>query len=287
MRRMSPLPTSREAGRTASDISASLIEKALEGYTGTLGRRVLVFSSVDSTNTTAQDLAKRGFPEGTVVIADSQVRGRGRHGRRWFSPPRRNLYMSILLRPPLAAREAFMLTLMSATSCCRAVRDCTALPVSIKWPNDIVCNERKLGGILIETKPEGDGMRHAVVGIGLNVNTEEADLVDEIKETATSLRIETGATWERNDISASLIRTLDRHYRDLCEKGAGYIREEWLKLASTIGRAVRVTAHGAVVKGVAVDIDESGSLVLTTSDGTLTKVSAGELTHLRPGDLTT
>jgi BirA family biotin operon repressor/biotin-[acetyl-CoA-carboxylase] ligase len=275
-----------EEGRIPPDLSAGIIEAALDGYVETIGRRVLVFTTVDSTNVVAHDLAVRGFPEGAVIIADAQTCGRGRHGRTWFSPPRRNLHISILLRPPLAAREAFALTLMSATACCRALRDCTGLPVSIKWPNDLVCERRKLGGILIEAKQEAGRIRHAVIGIGLNVNIEEADLVDDLKDTATSIRIETGTSWERTGIIIHTIQALDRCYRDLREKGPPYIRAEWLKLTSTIGRTVRLCRDDETLSGVAVDIDEAGSLVLQTPDGTLRRVLAGDLAYVRSGERT-
>ncbi len=188
--------------------------------------------------------------------------------------------MSIILKPPIAPREAFMLALMSAVACCRALRDCTHLPVFIKWPNDIVCRGKKLGGILIETKPEAGRIRHAIVGIGLNINTEEGEFIDDLKETATSIRIETGKTWKRNDISFHVISALDRWYRSLRDTGAADIRAEWLRLASTIGRAVRITREGTEIEGVAVDIDGAGSLVLKTPDGSLTTVVAGDLTYL-------
>lgn len=137
---------------------------------GDFGKEIIFHESLDSTNTLAMELAEKGVSHGTVVIADRQLKGKGRLGRTWFSLPKGNIYMSVIVRPEIEPRDATLLTIMSAISCARAIRSSTGIEVKIKWPNDLMVSERKLGGILTEMKSDQDRIIFAVIGIGINVN---------------------------------------------------------------------------------------------------------------------
>ncbi len=260
------------------DLSAGEMKSSL---TGLMGREILLVPATGSTNTLARDLAQEGRPEGTVVMANDQTEGRGRHGRRWLSPPGRNLCMSIILTPPRPFREAPLLTIMSAVACASALRAALSIPVSIKWPNDIMVSGRKLGGILTELRAEGDRIIHAIMGIGMNVNITAQEMPGEIRETATSLRIETGGDISRTRLAVLILRELDRWYEILLREGAGPVREEWLRLSSTIGKTVRVMMPSETVTGEAIGIDGTGMLLLRLPGGSVRVINSGDLTMVR------
>jgi BirA family biotin operon repressor/biotin-[acetyl-CoA-carboxylase] ligase len=227
------------------------------------------------------ELADMGYPDGTVIIADAQKGGKGRLGRKWLSPQGKNLYMSIILRPTIQPKDAAILTLMSAVACASAIKQLSSVPVSIKWPNDIMVSDRKLGGILTEIKADMDRIFHAVIGIGININFEAEDMPDEIKAIATSIKNESGSAQSRTLIAIEIIKELDRWYSMLPNIGKKPIIEEWLKLSSTIGRIVKVNVGNNVFTGIAGSIDEEGMLMLKLPDNTVKKISAGDVTILR------
>ncbi|HSB51875.1 MAG TPA: biotin--[acetyl-CoA-carboxylase] ligase [Dissulfurispiraceae bacterium] len=264
-----------------SDLSYDLISPALRQQREIIGEPLLLFDLVDSTNSVAHRLADEGYPDGTVVIANRQTAGRGRHGRSWLSPPNRNIYMSVLLKPPLDSRKATLLTLMAAVACCRTVRDLADIDASIKWPNDIVVGGRKCGGILTETRPAAGSVQFAILGIGINVNIGE-DEFDEFRScNATSLKMETSRAWDRSAVAVKAVGELDRWYRTLLDGRAACIRSEWLSLSSTIGKLVSVSGGAGTVVGVAADIDELGHLVLAMPDGSTRCASAGDISQMR------
>lgn len=268
------------------DLSVEDLRNALSGRERVIGREVLFYSAADSTNTLAAELAGAGAAEGTVVIADSQTGGRGRRGRTWLSPPGKNLYMSVIVRPALSPRDATLLTLMTAVAATAAMRTRTHLPVSIKWPNDLMVRGKKLGGILTEIKADMDRIFHAVIGIGININLEHDDMPDDIKDTATSVSIEAGAPRMRTPFAVELLEELDRWYGLLVREGRGPITAAWRRMSSTIGRAVRVVLNDEVLTGIAEDIDEEGMLLVREDTGgeappALRKISAGDITILR------
>ncbi len=265
----------------ASDLSYDLISPAIRQQRKIIGEPLLVFDLVDSTNTVAHRLADEGYPEGTVVIANRQTAGRGRHGRIWFSPPNRNIYMSVILKPPLDSRKATLLTLMAAVACCQAVRNLAGIDASIKWPNDIVVGARKCGGILTETRPAAGSVQCAILGIGINVNMDEDDLDEFLSRDATSLKIETLRAWDRSAVAVRAIGDLDRWYLSLLDGGAERIRSEWRNLSSTIGKLVSVSGVAGAAVGIAADIDDFGYLVLSMPDGSTRRASAGDISQFR------
>lgn len=259
------------------DLSVEEIKNSLQK---TIFKDIIYFKHIDSTNTAAMELAEKGFQEGTVLIADEQTQGKGRLCRKWLSPAGKNLYMSIILKPHILPSDAAFLTLMSAVACASALRRLTSVPVSIKWPNDLMASDRKLGGILTEIKADMDRIMHAVIGIGININLEAGDMPDEIKACATSIKNETGDAQSRTLIAAEILKELDRWYNILLNKGKVTIKDEWLELSSTIGRAVKATVMDTIFTGTAMGIDDNGMLIIQLSDNSLKKISAGDVTHL-------
>jgi BirA family biotin operon repressor/biotin-[acetyl-CoA-carboxylase] ligase len=272
------------------ELSIEEIRDTISGRSMIIGREIIFFDTINSTNTYAMELADMGYPEGTVIIADAQTGGKGRLGRKWLSPQGKNLYMSTILRPVILPRDAAILTLMSAVACASAIKRLSSVPASIKWPNDIMVSDRKLGGILTEIKADMERIFHAVIGIGININLEAEDMPDEIKACATSIKIEqksrraevqNSSDFSRTLIAIEIIKELDRWYSMLLNSGKKPVIEEWLKLSSTIGRAVKVTVGNNVFTGIAGTIDEEGMLMLKLPDNTVKKISAGDVTVLK------
>jgi BirA family biotin operon repressor/biotin-[acetyl-CoA-carboxylase] ligase len=261
------------------DLSAEYIRSAVKGE---LWKDIFVYDLVSSTNELAMLLAtKEGRMANTVIIADSQKKGKGRLGRQWVSPPGRNIYMSMAFKPNLDTRDATMLTLLAAVACAHAIKKISALPGSIKWPNDLVLSGKKLGGILTEIRADIDKVNLAVVGIGINVNMEEEDFTDEIRSIATSIKKESGQYCSRNELIIEVLRQFERFYNLLINQGKSPLLNEWKILSSTLGKSVKVVIGEETLVGLAEDIDDNGMLILKLDSGLRRLISAGDITLLR------
>lgn len=249
-----------------------------------IGRERVFLDFVDSTNTYALTLAEKGYPHGTVVVANMQITGRGRLGRRWHSPPDKNIYMSIILRKP---KGLSLLTLMAAVAATEAIGFWTPLPIMVKWPNDIMAQSRedrefkKLGGILSETRFSGNKPDYTVVGIGINVNSQREDFPPDIIHSATSLRIATGRSIDRHRLIEDLIGSFERWYKILQKGHKEDILDAWKDISLTTGKEVAITTEGRVIKGVAVDIDGDGRLLLRLPSGIIKRIDSGDVVHIR------
>jgi BirA family biotin operon repressor/biotin-[acetyl-CoA-carboxylase] ligase len=232
--------------------------------------------TLDSTNNLAKELAARGAPEGTVVVAEAQTGGRGRLGREWDSPPGLGLYVSLVLRPMLPPMDLPQLTLTTAVAVARAVRRVAGVAPGIKWPNDLLLNGKKLGGILTEMESESDRIRHVVVGLGLNVNNPEFPA--ELAATATSLTLATGGTFSRVDLLKAWLEELDGLYERFLNQQFREILEEWKGLTVTLGRTVTVRQGPREISGLALDVAADGALLLRTAGGEVVRVISGEIT---------
>lgn len=263
------------------EFSIEEIRKSLSVHSRTIGKQIIFFETVGSTNTAAMGFAEKGYPDGTVIIADAQTRGKGRLGRTWVSPPGKNLYMSVILKPEIPPTDATILTLMTAVACASAVKKLTSIPVSIKWPNDLIVGNKKLCGILTEIRADMDRISTAVIGIGININLETQDMPDDIKTLATSIKLETGEPQSRTVFAVEILKGIDKWYDVLIRLGKKIIIEEWLQLSSTIGQTVTVTTGNTVLTGIAEGIDNEGMLILKLPDASFKKISAGDLTVLR------
>ena len=242
-----------------------------------IGHAVELHQAIGSTSDRARELLDRAGGAGTAVVAELQTAGRGRRGRTWISPPGRNLMLSVAYRPRLGAAEAWRLGLAVALAARDACR--TVAPIDLKWPNDLVDGDgRKVGGVLIETMLDGESVRTATIGIGINVNWAVDDMPPEIAASATSLVERCGATVDRGTLLAALLERLDVELGAI-EAGASPL-DRYRAACRTLGSEVTVEVGARTISGVAVAIDEAAALVVETSSGRET-VSSGEVVRVR------
>ena len=244
--------------------------------TSFMGRRAIYRRSVTSTMDVACSEAAAGTPEGTVVIADEQTAGRGRLGRQWVSPPGTNLYFSVILCPPAAHLRQF--SIICPLAICQAIEEVTGLAARIKWPNDVLVDDRKVSGVLLDAEIIGERVQYAVAGIGLNVNFDPSTHED-LREIATSLKRELGREVSREAVLAGLLNHLEQLYQAAL-RGED-VEQAWKKRLDTLGKNVRVHFADRVEEGVATDTDSDGALILRRDDGTTVRIEAGDVT-LRP-----
>jgi BirA family biotin operon repressor/biotin-[acetyl-CoA-carboxylase] ligase len=233
------------------------------------------FETLPSTNDLAKELAAGQAPEGTLVVAEGQSRGRGRLGREWRSPPGAGLYVSVLLRPPLPPSDLPQITLTAAVAVVRALKRATGLAPGIKWPNDLVLAGKKLGGILTEMETESDQIRHLVLGLGLNVNNREFPA--EIKDLATSLALVTGRSFSRLAILKAWLEELESLYQLFLGREFARILAEWKEYTVTLGHAVRVRQGPVEISGQALEVAPDGALLIETRTGEIVRVTSGEI----------
>jgi BirA family biotin operon repressor/biotin-[acetyl-CoA-carboxylase] ligase len=243
--------------------------------TRAFGRTLLCFDEVDSTNTVASERARAGTPEGTVVIAETQTRGRGRLGRAWVSPPHRNLYLSLVLRPDLPTEQLSCVSLVTGVAVCEAVGEWT--PASLKWPNDVLVAGRKIAGILIEMEGEG-AERFIVPGIGVNLNGERDDFPPELRDKAVSLRMASGATVDRARFAARLLYHLESRYEQLRALGFAPLAQRWEELSGCVGADVTIEERGRRVSGRVLGLAADGALRLRLPSGAEQRVVSGDVT---------
>ena len=250
------------------------VERYLE--TRFVGREIIYKDSVGSTNGVAFDLALAGCGEGTCVIAETQGAGRGRLRRRWRSPYGKNIYVSSVLRPALHPSEVSSLTFIS---CLAAFDTLTSMGLAptLKWPNDVVVNGRKICGTLIELIVEPDTVRFVVIGIGLNVNMSEADMDEEIRGKATSLFLETGNCFERARVCGMLLNNLEKYYEAVKGRGVDEICRLWEERANIRGVFMEIVQADRVYRGVSEGIGRDGAMLLREESGVVTRVIAGDV----------
>jgi BirA family biotin operon repressor/biotin-[acetyl-CoA-carboxylase] ligase len=244
-----------------------------------MGRTIHHFHLIDSTNSKAYELALNGAEEGEVVIAESQKKGRGRLGRQWFSPLFSNLYLSVILRPEIPPYQASLITLMAAVATADAIQKFSGLDPLIKWPNDILLRAKKVAGLLNEMHSEMDRIHFVILGIGVNLNTDRKTFSRDIREVATSLKIEMGQAVSRKAFLQCLLQELEKWYEIFLRGGAPPVLIAWRERAQIRGRSVKVTSFRETLVGVAIDVDSDGALVLETEDGERRRVIAGDVEY--------
>lgn len=245
-----------------------------------IGREVWRYGEVGSTNDILKEKALSGAREGLCVVADSQTHGRGRLGRSWASPPEVGLYLSCLIQPDLAPEALPLCTLLAGGAAARALVEATGAEVKLKWPNDLLLEGKKLGGILTELITPSSGPSSVVIGIGVNVSTPPEVFPQELRATATSILQATGRSYERPILLKALLLELDAAYAALRERGPQAALELWQPLASTLGHRVRVETATETLEGQAVGLTANGHLVVRTDQGLDVDVVAGEVVHL-------
>ncbi|MEK5476663.1 biotin--[acetyl-CoA-carboxylase] ligase [Paenibacillus sp. FSL R5-0407] len=250
----------------------------LEGLqTKSFGRHLNLMEVTSSTQEAARLLAEEGAPEGTLVIAEEQTGGRGRQGKRWYSPARKGIWMSLLLRPQRPLSFAPQLTLLTAVAVCRAIRKVTGVDAGIKWPNDLLVQGKKICGILIESVGEDERIKYCIAGIGIDVNVELEELPSELHKVATSLKIESGQTQSRATLISAVMNELEQLYNLYEEEGFAPIGHLWEALSVTLGKRVTVKTPRGETEGTAEALDESGALVLLDDTGNHITIFSGDV----------
>jgi len=258
----------------------SLLPQEIEELLKTrcIGRNLKYLEQVDSTNLYAKRLAEDGFEDGTVIIADEQLKGKGRLGREWMSPKGKGIWMTIMLKPKINTSEAAKITLLTACAVCLAIEQVGGIQPRIKWPNDIVLNGKKLCGILTEMSVEQDEINYVIVGIGINVNLESQDFPEGLQAMATSIRIEKGSSVIRQELAAAIINNFENYYEPFTKTGSIKDHIEQYKAKSAVlGSEVMVKSSSFQMKGIVVDITEEGQLLLMQEDGTIKEIISGEV----------
>jgi BirA family biotin operon repressor/biotin-[acetyl-CoA-carboxylase] ligase len=259
-----------EASLDAYDLAG--LEVALAG---TIFAGKLHYSPLTgSTNSDALEAARNGAPEGSVYFTDEQRAGRGRADHRWHSAAGDGLYVSLLLRLPIPAVRLPLVPLAVGLAAAEAIRAAIGFTVDLRWPNDLLLGERKVGGILVETKTSGSEVNFAVAGIGINVH--QRDFASDLLTPATSLDLETGTRVDRQALLISLLKSLEREARELLDPEAAAAIPRRVEQASTWMRERRVEVHGPqACMGVTAGLDEHGFLLVRTRDGVVTVQTGG------------
>ena len=252
------------------EISAGLNTKII-------GKQIYHYDSLDSTMDMAMDVAIKGSPEGFVVCAETQHKGRGRLGRSWQSAKHKGIYFSVVLRPKLLPLECPKLTLLSAICCCEAIRKLSGLDCSIKWPNDLVVGNKKIGGILTEMNAEADQIKFIIIGIGINVNTSTSMLPPK----ASSIKELSGKRISRVELLRNILQNIDREYSVFQKGNFELIIDKSKKYSSTLGHRVMVISHRDTIEGEALDIDSDGGLLIRDDVGMVQKIMAADIVKIR------
>ena len=242
-----------------------------------MGKKIYYFDAVSSTMDIATGLGIKSSPEGTIVVAETQTKGRGRIGRHWFSPKYKGIYLSLILRPDILPNSTPLLTLLCAVSICEATKNETGLDTQIKWPNDLLMHNKKIGGILTELNAEMDITHFVVVGIGINVNNDKKALV----EGATSLKEQTKEEINRINLIQEILRRIEANYLYFQQKGSAQIIEKWRLNSATLGKRIKVSYQKNHFEGQAIDIDSDGGLLVRCDSGLIEKIMAADIVHCR------
>lgn len=261
--------------KTPENVSADEIRLGLK--TEFLGQNIHYEETVDSTQKIAHRLSLNNALEGTVVIADEQLGGKGRMGRIWISPKYTGVWMSIILRPQIPIPKAPQLTLLAAVAVVEAIRELTSLSPQIKWPNDILINGKKVTGILTELQAEADRIHSVIIGIGINVNQKEEDFPEELRAIATSLAIEEGTTIKRADLSRAVFSKLEVLYKQYLTEGFLPIKKLWEHYALSIGKDITARTLSGNIHGKALGITEDGVLKIEDHDGKIHHIYSADI----------
>jgi len=256
-----------------------LTENEIKKYLNTseMGQKIIYFDTLTSTNTVAKKLAEQGAEHGTIVVSEEQTSGRGRLGRNWMSPKYKGLWFSIILRPQLNPSQVAIITQLGAAAVIQAGLE-LALDFRVKWPNDIILNEKKICGILTEMSAEINQVHYIVLGIGINANLDPEDFPDELKEKASSIKIETGQQIDRKQLCGKIINYFESLYRALIRDGKGTEAIDICREKSIlIGQEVQIIKPGKINQAIVLDLNDEGELVVKRENGELECLLSGEI----------
>lgn len=267
----------------STPLEAASIEQRLT--TRSLGRPLHLFAELASTNTTAFMLADSGAPHGTVVLAETQTAGKGRLERQWTSPPHLNIYCSLILKNPKLSRHVSWIPFVTGLALVEAVQRACGIGISLKWPNDLLYLEKKIGGILCESTSQRSRVSTCVVGFGLNVNCRETDFPEELRPLATSCHLTTRKFHDRNGLIADIFNQLENWYDCVESEEFEHVRRSYEASCVTLGREVEIAClTGQTIRGTATNIGEDGALLVSTmqegKNHTL-EIRSGDVHHLR------
>ncbi|MFW6054327.1 MAG: biotin--[acetyl-CoA-carboxylase] ligase [Thermodesulfobacteriota bacterium] len=245
--------------------------------TRSLGRKIIYLSEVVSTQAKAKELAEKEAPEGTLVLTEKQTRGRGRRQREWVCLPG-SIQMSVILRPQIPPEQGTHFSLLAGVALVQAVlKVCPDLEPLLKWPNDLIVNQKKLAGILAEISSEPERINYLTLGLGLNCNVAARDLDPQLHEIATSLQIESGRKISRTTLIQALLLELEFLYFDYLNHGFEPLRLKWKARNNTLNSLVQASSSHKTLEGLALDIDQSGGLIIQLDDGQRVTVNAGDV----------
>lgn len=242
-----------------------------------IGRKLIHFDEIDSTNNYAKKIGNEGCEHGTVIIAERQTGGRGRIGREWKSYNNQGLWFSVILRPDMEPEQVQIITLAASVAVVEGINKYPGIVCGIKWPNDIITGSSKLAGILTELSAEPGHTNYVVVGIGINVNQEADDFDGEIKNKARSLRMLTGEKISRVKLLESILESFEEIYQLMLEGNTREIISRWSSCSVTLGREVKIVSRNIEYIGIAQAIAPDGKLIVKCNDGSLREISAGEV----------
>ena len=242
-----------------------------------IGRRIQTYDRVGSTNDLALQCGIDGAQEGTLILAESQTRGRGRHGRRWLAPPGSSILASVILRHRLRVNQVGLPNLIGAVSIATAINELTNLSARIKWPNDLLIQGKKVSGILTELEYDRHRQPFFVMGFGVNVNTTRTDLPEELRASATSLQIESNREISRATLLQTILHRLEENYLCLKHGKTNPIVATANRLLYLSGDWIQIKTADEVFRGQAEAIDRDGGLLLKDMDGERRKFLVGEV----------
>ncbi|WP_407407135.1 biotin--[acetyl-CoA-carboxylase] ligase [Peribacillus sp.] len=256
-------------------VSESEIQFGLE--TKALGKMIHYQESVESTQKIAHQLANEGAEEGTLVIAEEQVSGKGRLMRSWHSPKFSGIWMSLILRPKIPLHQAPQLTLLAAVAVAQAIEDVTELQPQIKWPNDLLINRKKVTGILTEMQAESDRIHSVIIGIGMNINQQKEDFPEDLQEKASSLSIESGVKISRAKVIQRVLLRLEDLYTLYLQEGFMPIKLLWESYAISLGQILKASTVNDTIVGKALGITDAGVLLLEDDQGTIHSIYSADI----------
>jgi BirA family biotin operon repressor/biotin-[acetyl-CoA-carboxylase] ligase len=242
-----------------------------------VGREIYYFQKLSSTNTVAKEHAEKGAKEGTIIVAETQTQGRGRLNKRWISP-KGGVWLSVILRAKIAAEEAPRITLITSVAIAKTLHRLYGLKTGIKWPNDVLIDGKKICGILTEALTNGKNVKMIVVGIGINANFNLSALREDLQTTATTLKEVLKKHVDREKLICVLLKEFEECYELFREKKFKILLEEWREMAGFLGKKIEVKSFEENWLGRAIDIDESGALIVELENNEKKRVLCGDVT---------
>lgn len=241
-------------------------------------KKVIYYPSIESTNTLAYELVQKDFEEWTVIIADTQSRGKGRQNRNWYSPPNVNIYTSIILNPDISYKHIPSISLLTGLVVAFTIEHFTNIQTILKWPNDVLVNEKKISGVLLELLNNSHDMLTVIVGIGINVNSDIKSYPNQLLNLATSMMMLANKTFDRVEILLYFYSLFYKWYNYYCTNGGfNSIKDRYMQRFGMLNKYVSIMNREEKIDGIVKDIDEYGRLVLKLDNGRLLSISSGDV----------